>query len=649
MVLGLAGHATAADLVLKGFGNPVQLGLDSQITPASPVDIPDGPADATAAAVGGSRALVLTPAGVLTTGSGANLLGLDIAAPSLTVLTPIPDTDDVTAVALGDAQSLLLREDGTVDGIGDNNQGQAGGTIVAGQRRRTPTPIAGLAEITAISAGRQFSLALDEDGAVWAWGLASRLGNAAATANTGTPVRVVLPAGRKAVEISAGFDHAIARLDDGTLWAWGANGQGQLGDGTTTARTEPVQVQSLTGLTVSSISTGNGASFALLDDGSFRAWGRATNGRLGLGLGDVVTSRLVPTAPSASAPSAAYPAFDRLVSGGATTYAITRSGGQVYAWGAQGANRALGGDAIRAIPFGTGPAPTATSDTEVPQRVGALSDVPWLAVGGSNGNAGAAQLLRSASVLRISQNSQHYFYSREVGTVSPAQPVQVHAVGGDATVTGLSLGGANATDFHIVRPTSLGSGLERSYPFTLASGQSSNFAVQFVPTELGERHAYLQVTTTTETLRVPLEGFGTPLVGQPGEQGPKGDTVVGPAGPKGDTITVTVPSGGTISIAAARSVTTARRGSTARLPFVLLNGTARTLAKTTATATVPRAVRATGKSSAPIAALKSGADRRFSVPVAVGRTAKLGTHRIVVRTKVAGRTVTRTVRLRVTR
>src|SRR5881628_2032757 len=83
------------------------------------------------------------------------------------------------------------------------------------------------------------------------------------------------------VAVAAGWGHSVALKSDGTVWAWGYNGYGQLGDGTTTQRLTPVQVSGSSG--VIAIATGQYFSLALKSDGTVWAWGYNYYGQLGNG------------------------------------------------------------------------------------------------------------------------------------------------------------------------------------------------------------------------------------------------------------------------------------------------------------------------------------------------------------------------------
>src|SRR5215208_1144181 len=174
----------------------------------------------------------------------------------------------VTFVAALFAAIVLLlvaveRTDAQVQGElwawGRNDYGQLGdGTTT---QRNTPVQVSGLSDVKAIAGGFYHSLALKNDGTVWAWGSNkySQLGDGTTTTNSSTPVQVSGLSDVKA--ISSGGYHGLALKNDGTLWAWGRNDYGQLGDDTTTQRNTPVQVRGLSG--VQAIDGGGNHSLAV--------------------------------------------------------------------------------------------------------------------------------------------------------------------------------------------------------------------------------------------------------------------------------------------------------------------------------------------------------------------------------------------------
>src|SRR5439155_1486868 len=130
---------------------------------------------------------------------------------------------------------------------------------------------------------------------LWAWGdnRSGQLGDGTHDANPHTtPRQVIGPGGLLSgvvslaagddysiAAIAAGANHSLALKSDGTVWAWGANGLGQLGDGTTTDRRTPVRINSLTN--VVSIACGEFHSLAVKADGTVWAWGDDSSAQLG--------------------------------------------------------------------------------------------------------------------------------------------------------------------------------------------------------------------------------------------------------------------------------------------------------------------------------------------------------------------------------
>ena len=108
------------------------------------------------------------------------------------------------------------------------------------------------------------------DGTVWAWGKNDngQLGDGT-TEGKSVPVQIESLSG--VIALAAGSYHSLALKGDGSVWAWGNNAHGQLGDGTTEGKSVPVQIESLSG--VIALAAGNSHSLALKDDGSVWAWG----------------------------------------------------------------------------------------------------------------------------------------------------------------------------------------------------------------------------------------------------------------------------------------------------------------------------------------------------------------------------------------
>ena len=131
-----------------------------------------------------------------------------------------------------------------------------------------------------VASGDEYLCAAAEDRTVWCWGLNhfGQLGNGTYT-DSNTPTQV--PGIATATQISAGNDHTCTRLEDGTIRCWGSNFTGQLGNNTTARSNTPVQVSGIT--TAVQVSAGFDHTCAVLADGTIRCWGRNQNGQLGNG------------------------------------------------------------------------------------------------------------------------------------------------------------------------------------------------------------------------------------------------------------------------------------------------------------------------------------------------------------------------------
>ena len=198
-------------------------------------------------------------------------------------------------MSAGYVHGLALKSDGTAWSWGFNGYGELGIGVVGGDSI-LPTQV--LSGVTAVAAGSHFAAALKSDGTVWAWGdnTNGQLALGTMGGQYPTPMQVSGLSGVTALAVGSRGHHVLALKSDGTVWAWGTNGNGELGDGTTTSRDVPVQVSGLSG--VVAVAAGQNHSLAQTADGT--VWGFGANGSGQLGDG-TTTQRRTPVATTFNA------------------------------------------------------------------------------------------------------------------------------------------------------------------------------------------------------------------------------------------------------------------------------------------------------------------------------------------------------------
>lgn len=191
------------------------------------------------------------------------------------------DISDIKMMAAGSNFALFLNNKGEIYGLGDNSFGQLGN----GTTQRTDKPVKAMTEeyaqnesILEVSAGYGHTLCVKENGSVWAWG-DNTYGQLGDGTNTSSSLPVNVKGLEDIVEVSAGFGFSMALDKDGNVWTWGRNNYGQLGNGTNTNSFVPVKVE--IPVSVKLISAGYDYAAAVADTYRAYTWGRNNSGQLG--------------------------------------------------------------------------------------------------------------------------------------------------------------------------------------------------------------------------------------------------------------------------------------------------------------------------------------------------------------------------------
>jgi len=262
----------------------------------------------------GANAIVVTGTGSSRFSTGGGCIGATVAAGAACTVDVVfhptshgapAATLQLTDNALDSPQTVALQANGVYPAAthpvwswGSNGYGQLGANNNTVYNRNTPDQVDGITNVVSLAAGGNHTVVVTSDGMVYGWGSNGngQLGNNSASYINPTPVQVVNPDDKSlpftgVAAVAAGSNHTLALMKDGTVYAWGYNGQGQLGNNSTTESHSPVQVVLPTDLVtqttpltnVVAVSAGSNVSLALTKNGTVYAWGYSGSGALGSG------------------------------------------------------------------------------------------------------------------------------------------------------------------------------------------------------------------------------------------------------------------------------------------------------------------------------------------------------------------------------
>jgi alpha-tubulin suppressor-like RCC1 family protein len=286
-------------------------------------------------AEGSGHTLLLQDDGVVL-GFGESVYG-SLATPAGTFLrkpTPIPLPRPAIDIATAKWSGFALLDDGTVYSWGSDEDFVLGRPLPGANRPAVkgspiPAPIAGLPKVTRLTGSMHTVAAITESGDLWMWGIVVNNRRSA-------PIRADLPRRIEGLPPLAAFSmnertypgvtHKLALGRDGSVWAWGYNSMGQLGDSTT----EPSDVPKRINIPpVASLAAGGNNSVAVLTDGTVRVWGGNDSSTMGNGANvqGSVNSTPVPLAGITGAVAAAA---------GTGHVAVLLKNGTIRIWGHDG-------------------------------------------------------------------------------------------------------------------------------------------------------------------------------------------------------------------------------------------------------------------------------------------------------------------------
>ena len=318
-----AGHDHSAavtkdgDLYMWGANGSGQLGIQSNVDSNIPVKVNNSSStlpekSVKYVALGTYRSAAITKDGDLYMwgANGSGQLGNGSTTDSY---TPVKIMENVTAVSLGSYHSAAITKDGSLYMWGYNEYGQLGN----GSTTNSYTPVKIMENVATVSLGAWHSAAITKDGSLYMWGYNNygQLGNGISGnyEKSVSPIKIM----ENVAAVSLGCWHSAAITKDGSLYMWGDNNYGQLGNGTTNNLTRPQRIA----VNVQSVELGNYHTTAVSKDGGLYTWGYNKYGELGNG---TTNNSYTPVKIMSDVVSSA---------GGSHHTIALKKNGTVYTWG----------------------------------------------------------------------------------------------------------------------------------------------------------------------------------------------------------------------------------------------------------------------------------------------------------------------------
>ncbi len=215
--------------------------------------------------------------------SGAT--GLGTTTGSTTSITRVGTATDWNFVSAGELHACAIKTTGTLWCWGSHLNGRLGlGTLAADVT--SPTQVGTATTWANVNAGEKHTCAVRTDSTLYCWGgnTSGQVGDGTSGTDRLTPVQISSGDGGVWSKVGAGSAHTCATRTDKTLYCWGADGSGQLGNGSGGAQTAPQQIATADGGVWADLSVGSVHNCAAKTGGTAWCWGSNASGRLGVGV-----------------------------------------------------------------------------------------------------------------------------------------------------------------------------------------------------------------------------------------------------------------------------------------------------------------------------------------------------------------------------